>query len=211
MPESASDRPHPLRVLVAEDEALIRLDLREMLRDEGYEVCGEARDGAEAIELAQRLQPDVIILDVKMPKVDGLSAAEVIGEQRIAPIVVLSAFSQRDLVDRALKAGVMAYLTKPFAQADLAPAIETAYARFTELRALEAEIGDLNDRIETRKLVERAKSYLMTTHKLSEPAAFRWIQRSAMERRTTMKSVAEAILDHSGHAGEGGRRSPQGA
>lgn len=195
--EPDGGRPDPLRVLIAEDEALIRLDLREMLRDEGYEVVGEARDGQEAIELAESLRPDLIILDVKMPRVDGLSAAEVIGERRIAPIVILSAFSQRDLIDRALKAGVMAYLTKPFAQADLAPAIEMAYARFAEMRALEAEIGDLNERIETRKLIERAKSYLMTVHKLSEPEAFRFIQRSAMERRTTMKLVAEALLDHS--------------
>ncbi|WP_153505148.1 ANTAR domain-containing response regulator [Cumulibacter manganitolerans] len=195
--EPSEGSPARLRVLIAEDEALIRLDLSEMLREEGYDVCGMARDGQEAIELAESLRPDLIILDVKMPRLDGLTAAEVIGEQRIAPIVVLSAFSQRDLVDRALKAGVMTYLTKPFAQADLAPAIETAYARFAEMRALEAEIGDLNDRIETRKIIERAKSFLMTAHKLSEPAAFRWIQRSAMERRTTMKVVAEAILDHS--------------
>lgn len=195
--EPEDGRPARLRVLIAEDEALIRLDLREMLRDEGYEVVGEARDGQEAIDLAESLQPDLIILDVKMPRVDGLSAAEVIGERRIAPIVVLSAFSQRDLIDRALKAGVMAYLTKPFGQADLAPAIEMAYARFAEMRALEAEIGDLNERIETRKLIERAKSYLMTVHKLSEPQAFRFIQRSAMERRTSMRLVAEALLDHS--------------
>ncbi len=195
--EPEDGRPARLRVLIAEDEALIRLDLREMLRDEGYEVVGEARDGQEAIELAEALQPDLIILDVKMPRVDGLSAAEVIGERRIAPIVVLSAFSQRDLIDRALKAGVMAYLTKPFSQADLTPAIEMAYARFAEMRALEAEIGDLNERIETRKLIERAKSYLMTVHKLSEPEAFRFIQRSAMERRTSMRLVAEAVLDHS--------------
>lgn len=190
--------PQRRRVLIAEDEALIRLDLSEMLRDEGYDVVGEARDGQEAIELAEQLQPDLIILDVKMPGVDGLRAAEVIGERRIAPIVILSAFSQRELVDRALKAGVMGYLTKPFAQADLAPAIEMAYARFAERNALEAEIGDLNERIETRKLIERAKGYLMTVHKLTEPAAFRWIQRQAMERRTTMKAVAEAVLSHSG-------------
>lgn len=194
----ADEQSRPLRVLIAEDEALIRLDLREMLRDEGYEVVGEARDGQEAIDLAESLQPDVIILDVKMPRMDGLTAAEVIGERRIAPMVVLSAFSQRDLVGRALKAGVMTYLTKPFAQADLAPAIETAYARFAEMRALETEIGDLTERIETRKVIERAKSYLMTAHKMSEPAAFRWIQRSAMERRTTMRAVAQAVLDHSG-------------
>ena len=195
--EPGMDKPSPMRVLVAEDEALIRLDLREMLRDEGYEVVGEARDGQEAIELADSLRPDLIILDVKMPRIDGLTAAEVIGEKRIAPIVILSAFSQRDLVDRALKAGVMGYLTKPFSQADLAPAIELAYARFAEMRALEAEISDLTERIETRKTIERAKSHLMAVYKLSEPAAFRFIQRSAMERRTTMRVVAEALLDQS--------------
>lgn len=196
-PEPADSGRERLRVLIAEDEALIRLDLREMLRDEGYEVCGEARDGQEAIDLAESLRPDVIVLDVKMPRVDGLTAAEIIGQKRAAAIVLLTAFSQRDLVDRALKAGVMAYLTKPFAQADLSPAIEMAHARFGELRALESEIGDLTERIETRKTIERAKSYLMTRHQLTEPAAFRWIQRSAMERRTTMKVVAEAVLDHS--------------
>lgn len=185
------------RVLIAEDEALIRLDLCEMLRDEGYEVVGEARDGQEAIDLAEELRPDLVILDVKMPRVDGLKAAEVIGERRIAPIVILSAFSQRELIDRAMKAGVMGYLTKPFAQSDLAPAIEMAYARFAERSALETEIGDLNERIETRKLIERAKGYLMTAHKLTEPAAFRWIQQQAMERRTSMKAVAETILNHS--------------
>ncbi|WP_208378850.1 ANTAR domain-containing response regulator [Cumulibacter soli] len=194
--EHENDRPHR-RVLVAEDEALIRLDLCEMLRDEGYEVVGEARDGQEAIDMAEQLRPDLIVLDVKMPHVDGLTAAEIIGERRIAPIVILSAFSQRELIDRALKAGVMGYLTKPFSQSDLAPAIEMAYARFAERRALETEIGDLNDLIETRKLVDRAKGYLMTVHKLTEPAAFRWIQQQAMERRTTMKAVAEAVLDHS--------------
>ena len=194
--ERESDPPRR-RVLIAEDEALIRLDLCEMLRDEGYEVVGEARDGQEAIDLAEQLRPDLVILDVKMPRVDGLKAAEIIGERRIAPIVILSAFSQRELIDRAMKAGVMGYLTKPFAQADLAPAIEMAYARFAERSALETEIGDLNERIETRKLIERAKGYLMTVHKLTEPAAFRWIQQQAMERRTTMRAVAEAVVRHS--------------
>lgn len=189
--------PPRRRVLIAEDEALIRLDLCEMLRDEGYEVVGEARDGQEAIELAEALRPDLIILDVKMPRLDGLRAAEIIGERRIAPIVILSAFSQRELIDRAMKAGVMGYLTKPFSQSDLAPAIEMAHARFAERSALETEIGDLNERIETRKLIDRAKGYLMTVHKLSEPAAFRWIQQQAMERRTTMRAVAETILNHS--------------
>ena len=194
--ERENDPPRR-RVLIAEDEALIRLDLCEMLRDEGYEVVGEARDGQEAIDLAEQLRPDLVILDVKMPRVDGLKAAEIIGERRIAPIVILSAFSQRELIDRAMKAGVMGYLTKPFAQADLAPAIEMAYARFAERSALETEIGDLNERIETRKLIERAKGYLMTVHKLTEPAAFRWIQQQAMERRTTMRAVAEAVVRHS--------------
>ncbi|WP_026454768.1 ANTAR domain-containing response regulator [Saccharomonospora iraqiensis] len=186
------------RVLVAEDEALIRLDLVEMLREEGYEVVGEAGDGEEAIKLATDLRPDLVILDVKMPKLDGIDAAAKITGDRIAPVVILTAFSQRDLVERAREAGSMAYLVKPFAKRDLVPAIELAVSRFSELKALESEVAGLNDRLETRKLIDRAKGLLMTHQGLTEPDAFRWIQRTAMDRRTTMKAVAEAVIDNFG-------------
>jgi two-component system, response regulator PdtaR len=182
-------------VLVAEDEALIRLDLVEMLREEGYQVAGEAADGEEAVRLATELKPDLVILDVKMPKVDGIDAASKIAGKRIAPVVILTAFSQRDLVERARDAGAMAYLVKPFAKHDLVPAIELAVSRFSELQALENEVAGLNERLETRKLIERAKGLLMSKQGLSEPEAFRWIQRTAMDRRTTMKAVAEAVVD----------------
>ncbi|MCP2255315.1 response regulator receiver and ANTAR domain protein [Prauserella aidingensis] len=183
------------RVLVAEDEALIRLDLVEMLREEGYEVVGEAGDGEEAIKLATELKPDLVILDVKMPKLDGIEAASKITGDRIAPVVILTAFSQRDLVERAREAGTMAYLVKPFAKRDLVPAIELAVSRFAELQALESEVAGLTDRLETRKVIDRAKGLLMTQQGLSEPDAFRWIQRTAMDRRSTMKAVAEAVIE----------------
>jgi AmiR/NasT family two-component response regulator len=186
------------RVLVAEDEALIRLDLVEMLREEGYEVVGEAGDGAEAVRLAEQLRPDLVILDVKMPKMDGIEAASNIAGERIAPVVILTAFSQRDLVERARDAGAMAYLVKPFAKRDLVPAIELAVSRFSEVQALESEVADLTERLEARKTIERAKGLLMTNHSLSEPEAFRWLQRTAMDRRTTMKAVAEAVLENLG-------------
>ncbi|MCP2246843.1 ANTAR domain-containing response regulator [Lentzea rhizosphaerae] len=186
------------RVLVAEDEALIRLDLVEMLREEGYDVAGEAADGEEAIKLATELNPDLVILDVKMPKVDGIEAAQHIAGNRIAPVVILTAFSQRDLVERARDAGAMAYLVKPFAKRDLVPAIELAISRFNELAALEQEVAGLTERLETRKVVERAKGILMTKQGLSEPEAFRWVQRTAMDRRTTMKAVAEAVIENFG-------------
>ncbi|MGW6934058.1 ANTAR domain-containing response regulator [Lentzea sp. NPDC054927] len=186
------------RVLVAEDEALIRLDLVEMLREEGYDVAGEAADGEEAIKLATELNPDLVILDVKMPKVDGIEAAQQIAGKRIAPVVILTAFSQRDLVERARDAGAMAYLVKPFAKRDLVPAIELAISRFGELAALEQEVAGLTERLETRKVVERAKGILMTKQGLSEPEAFRWVQRTAMDRRTTMKAVAEAVIENFG-------------
>lgn len=188
-------KPTPRRVLIAEDEALIRLDLAEMLRDEGYEVVGQASDGQEAVELAESLRPDLVIMDVKMPRRDGLDAATEIAGKRIAPIIVLTAFSQRDLVERARDAGAMAYLVKPFTASDLVPAIEIAVSRFTEVGQLERENTTLADRLETRKLVDRAKSVLQTTQNMTEPEAFTWIQRAAMDRRTTMKRVAEVVLD----------------
>ncbi|MGH3916569.1 MAG: ANTAR domain-containing response regulator [Pseudonocardiaceae bacterium] len=184
------------RVLVAEDDALIRLDLVEILREEGYAVVGEAGDGEQAIELAERLRPDVVIMDVKMPKMDGIDAASIIAERRIAPIVILTAFSQRELVERARDAGAMAYLVKPFGRRDLVPAVELAVSRFRELVALETEVAGLADRLETRKTVERAKGLLMAQHSLTEPEAFRWIQRNAMDRRTTMKVVAQAVIEN---------------
>ena len=186
----------PRRVLIAEDEALIRLDLAEMLAEEGYVVVGEAGDGETAVRLAEETKPDLVILDIKMPIMDGLAAAERIAGGRIAPVVILTAFSQRDLVERARDAGAMAYLVKPFAKHDLVPAIELAMSRFSELQALENEVAGLNERLETRKVIERAKGLLMTKQGLSEPEAFRWIQRTAMDRRTTMKAVAEAVIDN---------------
>ncbi|AHD20088.1 MULTISPECIES: ANTAR domain-containing response regulator [Rhodococcus] len=187
--------PTPRRVVVAEDEALIRLDLVEMLREEGYEVVGEAGDGQRAVELAEELRPDLVIMDVKMPRRDGIDAASEIAQRRIAPVVILTAFSQRELVERARDAGAMAYLVKPFSKSDLVPAIEVAVSRFSELRELEREVQGLNERFETRKLVDRAKGLLMEKHAMTEPEAFRWIQRAAMDRRTTMKQVAVVVLE----------------
>jgi response regulator NasT len=184
------------RVVIAEDEALIRLDLAEMLAEEGYDVVGQAGDGERAIALAEELRPDLVMLDVKMPKLDGISAAERIAEQRIAPVVILTAFSQRDLVERARDAGAMAYLVKPFNKVDLMPAIEMAVSRFAELQMLESEVADLTERLETRKLVERAKSVLQKQLELSEPDAFRWIQKTAMDLRLSMKQVAEGVITH---------------
>jgi AmiR/NasT family two-component response regulator len=184
-----------LKVLVVEDEALIRLDLTEMLTEEGYVVAGEAGDGELAVELARRLRPDLVIMDIKMPKVDGIAAASMIVDERIAPVVMLTAFSQRDLIEQARDAGAMAYLVKPFARHELVPAIELAVSRFAEKRALEDEVATLSDRLETRKLVDRAKGLLMTRQQMTEPEAFRWIQRTAMDRRTTMKAVAEAVVE----------------
>jgi len=191
---SAVTTSSPRRVLVAEDEALIRLDLKEMLQEEGYDVVGEAGDGEQAVKLAEELAPDLVILDVKMPVLDGISAAEQIVGQRIAPVVMLTAFSQRDLVERAVEAGAMAYLVKPFAKSDLIPTIEVAISRAAQLAALESEVGDLTERLETRKVVDRAKGRLQADHGLSEPDAFRWIQKTSMDRRTTMRAVAEAVV-----------------
>ena len=184
------------RVVIAEDEALIRLDLAEMLGEEGYDVVGQAGDGERAVELAEELRPDLVVLDVKMPKLDGISAAQRIAEQRIAPVVILTAFSQRDLVERARDAGAMAYLVKPFNKNDLVPAIEMAVSRFAELQLLEAEVADLTERLETRKLVDRAKGVLQEQLDLSEPESFRWIQKTAMDLRLSMRQVAEGVIAH---------------
>ena len=184
------------RVVIAEDEALIRMDLAEMLVEQGYEVVGEAGDGARAVELAEQHRPDLVILDVKMPVLDGIAAAERIAGQRIAPVVILTAFSQRDLVERARDAGAMAYLVKPFSASDLVPAIEMAVSRFTEVHALEREVADLQERLETRKAVDRAKAVLQSSLGLSEPDAFRWIQKTAMDLRLSMRQVAQGVVDH---------------
>jgi len=182
------------RVVVAEDEALIRLDLVEMLREEGYDVVGEAGDGEEAVRLTRELAPDLVVLDVKMPVLDGLSAAEQIGKAGLAPCVMLTAFSQAELVERARDAGAMAYVVKPFTKADLVPAIEIAISRYTEIKVLEAEVADLGERFETRKHVDRAKGVLMKKLSLSEPEAFRWIQKTSMDRRLSMREVADAVV-----------------
>ncbi len=182
------------RVVVAEDETLIRLDIIEILRGEGYDVVGEADNGEKAVQLAEELKPDLVLMDVKMPIMDGITAAEKIVKARIAPVVLLTAFSQKELVERARDAGAMAYLVKPFQKRDLLPAIEMATSRFAEIKALEAEVSGLRERLEARKLIERAKGTLMSVHGMSEPAAFRWIQRAAMDNRTSMRAVADLVL-----------------
>jgi len=195
MTEQSSAR----RVVVAEDESLIRLDIVETLRDNGFDVVGEAGDGEEAVRLVQELQPDLVVMDVKMPKLDGISAAEQINsEGNVAPVVLLTAFSQRELVERAAEAGALAYVVKPFTPADLIPALEIALSRFQQLVALESEVADLAERFETRKLVDRAKGILNDKMGLSEPEAFRWIQKASMDRRLTMQDVAKTIIDQLG-------------
>jgi AmiR/NasT family two-component response regulator len=189
--------------VIAEDEALIRMDLAEMLGEQGYEVVGEAGDGARAVVLAEELRPDLVILDVRMPVLDGIAAAERIASQRIAPVVILTAFSQRELVERARDAGAMAYLVKPFSASDLVPAIEMAVSRFAEVEALEREVADLTERLETRTLVDRAKSALQTQLGLSEPDAFRWIQKTAMDLRLSMRQVAQGVVEHGPGLGQG--------
>jgi len=186
-----------LRVVVVEDEALIRMDVVAILEEAGFEIVGEGADGEEAISLAKEHEPDLVVMDIKMPKLDGISAAEKIAELKI-PVVLLTAFSQTELVSRAAEAGAMAYVTKPFKPADLLPAIQIALARHEELLSLESEIADLSDRLETRKMMDRAKGLLMTQMKLSEPDAFRWIQKASMDRRLSMAQVAKAVIEQLG-------------
>ena len=185
----------PRRVIVAEDESLIRMDIVEILTDNGFEVVGEAGDGEAAVALATELKPDLVIMDVKMPKLDGISAAEILGKNHIAPVVLLTAFSQKELVERASEAGALAYVVKPFTPSDLLPAIEIALSRYQQIVTLEAEVADMVERFETRKLVDRAKGLLNEKMGLSEPEAFRWIQKASMDRRLTMHDVAQAIID----------------
>ena len=185
----------PRKVLIAEDEALIRLDLVELLTEEGFEVVGQAADGEEAVKLARELEPDLIIMDVKMPGMDGITAAEIIGEERIAPILMLTAFSQSELVERARDAGVMGYLVKPFGANEVVPAIEVAIGRFAELRAIEEELANLEDRFESRKIIDQAKGMLQEGLGLTEPEAFRWIQKTSMDRRLSMREVADAVIN----------------
>jgi len=183
------------RVVIAEDEAIIRLDLKETLQEEGYEVVGETGRGDEAVELVRQLEPDLAILDVKMPGLDGLAAAREISGDKRSAVLILTAFSQRDLVERARQAGAMAYLVKPFQKKDLLPTIEMAVSRFTEMVALEQEVADLHGRLEARKAIERAKGVLQAEHGMSEPEAFRWIQRASMDGRRSMRAVAQDVLD----------------
>ncbi|MFZ5869421.1 MAG: ANTAR domain-containing response regulator [Actinomycetota bacterium] len=197
-PTTVPDVSPRRRVVVAEDEAIIRLDVVEILRDAGFDVVGEAGDGEAAVRLAEELRPDLAVLDVKMPVLDGISAAERIGRSGLAAVVLLTAFSQKELVDRARDAGAMAYVVKPFSADDLVPAVEIALSRHAQIRALEREIGDLSERFETRKRVDRAKGLLMERMGLTEPDAFRWIQKTSMDRRLTMREVADAVVDQMG-------------
>jgi response regulator NasT len=202
-PSAAVGAPNRTRILVAEDEALIRLDLAEMLVDAGYDVVAQASNGEQAVSLTRELKPDLVIMDVKMPVLDGISAAEQIGKERIAPVVMLTAFSQKELVERARDAGVMAYVVKPFSASDLTPAIDIARSRWVELHALEVEVADLGERLETRKAVDRAKGVLMEELKISESEAFRWIQKAAMDRRLGMREVAAAVVSGVADRAEG--------
>jgi response regulator NasT len=192
------ESPTTRRVVVAEDEALIRMDIVETLRDNGFDVVGEAGDGERAIELATELRPDIVVMDVKMPKLDGISAAERLSRDNIAPVVLLTAFSQKELVEQAAKAGALAYVVKPFTPSDLLPAIEIALSRHAQIKTLEDEISDLAERFETRKIVDIAKGILNEKMGLTEPEAFRWIQKASMDRRLTMKDVAVTIIDQLG-------------
>ncbi|MGT2426977.1 ANTAR domain-containing response regulator [Amnibacterium kyonggiense] len=193
MAENASNAPR--RVVVAEDESLIRLDIVEILRDNGFDVVGEAGDGETAVQLATELRPDLVVMDVRMPQLDGIKAAERLTKDHIAPVVLLTAFSQKELVEQATEAGALAYVVKPFTPADLLPAIEIALARYAQIVALESEVADMVERFETRKLVDRAKGLLNEKMGLSEPEAFRWIQKASMDRRLTMHDVAQAVIE----------------
>ena len=188
-----------VRVVIAEDEAIIRLDLKETLEEEGYEVVGETGRGDEAVQLVRDQKPDIAILDIKMPGLDGLSAAREITTERGAAVLILTAFSQRDLIEQARDAGALAYLVKPFQRSELIPAVEVALGRFQEMRALENEVKGLEDQLETRRLVDRAKGQLMDKHGLSESDAFSFIQKTAMSERTTMKLVAQRVIDGTLH------------
>ena len=199
--ESEAPKRARRRAVVAEDEALIRMDVVETLRDAGFDVVGEAGDGETAVQLATDLRPDVVVMDVKMPVLDGISAAERIGKAHLAPVVLLTAFSQTELVERARDAGAMAYVVKPFSPADLLPALEIAISRYAQISALESEVADLAERFETRKRVDRAKGLLMSKMGLSEPESFRWIQKTSMDRRLTMREVADAVIEQVGGAG----------
>jgi response regulator NasT len=192
----AKDQIPVQRVVIAEDEALIRLDLAEMLAEEGFDVVAQASDGESAVELVQQHVPDLVVLDVKMPKLDGISAAAQIAERRLAPVVILTAYSQRELVERARDAGAMAYVVKPFDRADLVPAIAMAMSRFAEIKALDAEVTDLGEQLKTRKALDRAKGLLQQELGITEPEAFRWIQKTAMDLRLSMRQVAEGVIEH---------------
>jgi len=196
--DSVAEPAGPARILVVEDESIIRIDIVESLRGFGYDVVGEAADGEAAVAMATELRPDLVVMDVKMPKMDGISAAEKMHQARIAPVLLLTAFSQKELVERASEAGVVAYIVKPFTPADLLPAVEIALSRGAELKALEAEVADMSERFETRKIVDIAKGILNEKMGLTEPEAFRWIQKASMDRRLTMKDVAMTIIDQLG-------------
>lgn len=198
MADQEISTPTKRRVIVAEDESLIRIDIVETLRDNGFDVVGEAGDGETAVALAKELKPDLIVMDIKMPKLDGISAAEQINKEHIAPVVLLTAFSQKELVERATEAGALAYVVKPFTPNDLIPAVEIALSRWAQIVALESEVSDLAERFETRKIVDIAKGILNEKMGLSEPEAFRWIQKASMDRRLTMKDVAVTIIDQLG-------------
>jgi two-component system, response regulator PdtaR len=182
-------------VVVAEDESLIRIDIVETLTDNGFTVVGEAADGEAAVAMAREHRPDLVVMDVKMPLMDGITAAEILTKERIAPVVLLTAFSQRELVERASEAGALAYVVKPFTPNDLIPAIEIALSRSQQIAALEDEVADIAERLETRKVLDRAKGILNDTMGLTEPEAFRWIQKASMDRRLTMREVAQTVID----------------